>query len=40
LLTVKDVTAMAKLFDVQEGTLFQIILGSVKVHPIVRKKTK
>jgi DNA-binding transcriptional regulator YdaS (Cro superfamily) len=40
LLTVKDVKAMAKLFDVQEGSLFQIILSSVKVQPTVRRKTK
>ena len=40
LLTVKDVKAMAKLFDVQEGSLFQIILSSVKIQPIVKRKTK
>lgn len=38
--TVKDVLAMAKLFDVQEGSLFQIILSSVKLQPTVRWETK
>lgn len=37
LLTVKDVVAMAKLFDVQEVLLFQIILNS---QPTVKRKIK
>lgn len=40
LLTVKDITAMAKLFDVSESLLFQIIVSSVKALPVSKRKTK
>lgn len=40
LLTIKDIRAMAKLFDVQEVLLFQLVLTDINNQPISKKKVK
>jgi hypothetical protein len=40
LLTVKDVKALAKLFDVQEAALFQLILADANNQSTPKRKVK